>query len=88
MIPQGGLERDAGMIAADGDRPDVGDRRQAVKAGLGDASEHGDAARLQRIGGKRRHVAAGLQRHRRSGLERPRVAFRDDVEGLHGVMSC
>ena len=68
------------MIAADRDRPDVGHRRQAVEAGLGDAAEHRDAARLQRIRRERRDVSAGLQRDARSDVEHARVRFGDDVK--------
>jgi hypothetical protein len=83
MVAEMRLQRHAGMIAADGQGLDLGDRRQAVKARVGDAAQHRDASGLQRICGERRHMPARLERHGGSDLERPRVGFSDDLERFH-----
>ncbi len=66
----------AGVIAGDRDRPDVRGRRQA---GLVDRHpplvDDRDAARLERVGGERRDVAAPGQRHRLAARRAPARRF-------------
>ncbi|HEX4915251.1 MAG TPA: hypothetical protein VFV51_14900, partial [Vicinamibacterales bacterium] len=71
------------MIAADGQRFDIGDRRQTVKVGLGHATQDGNASLPQRVGRQGRDVAAGLERHGSPNLKDPRVGFGDDIKRLH-----
>ncbi len=85
VVAQCGLQRHAGMIAADRHRLDVGNRRETIKARLGHAAQHGDAPRLERVGRERRDVPARLQRHGDTDVERPRVGLSDDVERFHIV---
>ena len=78
-----GFQADGGVIATDGNGPDVGSRRQRRLIAVAAFTNNGDTPRLQRIGGKRRDVTTHHKRHSGPVLDHARIGFRDHLKAFH-----
>ena len=83
MLDERRLQGDRGVIAGDGDRPNLRDRRERGVVGIGAFTHHRNAPCLERILRQRRNVAAAHEYDRAAVLQHARVRFGDHLKSFH-----